>query len=622
MFLPTNEKQFGFWKMRRSGMSNISIANLIGITRQGVSQALLIMDEKIEASLREMAQANRIQIEKIDVERGVLFGRSIPFQTNAYILVSEKHGLQVWYEHDGNCISCDEFTKCIEFIWDFAAEWDKTRKDPGPDKDGRGTACKDPGGSGMTSVSEIAEHWFGLCRKAPVLRASQTDIVNLPEPAHEGRPDGGAGGPETIRRGIGAALSGTKTLIHNPQLLWFSLLVGLVLAVHLIAEAGLNVLHFPSGWLFFVDADSVLPSLVLTFMAGLLTVFCLGFLLAGLALSLSSKKDGPVSFFQGLRMAKKYLIPLTGGSMVAALAGIQIFVHPFIARGVLFVRNPRWLLFDPHHAGIPSLLVQTFAIELLTVFCLGFLLAGLVLSLSSKEGGTVSFFQGLRMAKKYLRPLTGWSVVVALAGTLIFIAGMFSYELTWFQPFNIVSALYFKLGYFLFTVRYTFPFNFVLVPSFYVPNLPPGGGESLFSWALECTLILSAITVFLFVLTLFVVPLLVLEGRSLKEAVLGSFTLMKKIWGEVAACVLGLGMVVFAAWFAFLLFRFSVVDIVGWVAGPMNATFTHPSEAWIAAGLLYSSCPVQPCVCRGNGWGDCSTEPLHLCKDPGRCRIR
>jgi hypothetical protein len=69
-----------------------------------------------------MAQSNRIQIEKIDVQRGVLFGRSIPFQTNAYIFVSEKHGMQVWYEHDGDCKACDEFTQCIEFIWDFASE--------------------------------------------------------------------------------------------------------------------------------------------------------------------------------------------------------------------------------------------------------------------------------------------------------------------------------------------------------------------------------------------------------------------------------------------------------------------------------------------------------------------
>ncbi|PKL66000.1 MAG: hypothetical protein CVV32_02100 [Methanomicrobiales archaeon HGW-Methanomicrobiales-3] len=122
MFLPVNEKQFGFWKMRRTGMTNISIANLLGITRQGVSQALRAMDEKIESSLREMAQSNKIQIEKIDVEKGVLFGRSVPFQTNAYVFVSEKHGMQVWYEHDGDCGSCDEYTKCIEFIWDFASE--------------------------------------------------------------------------------------------------------------------------------------------------------------------------------------------------------------------------------------------------------------------------------------------------------------------------------------------------------------------------------------------------------------------------------------------------------------------------------------------------------------------
>ena len=69
-----------------------------------------------------MAHANRIQIEKIDVQRGVLFGKSIPFQTNAYIFVSEKHGMQVWYEHDGDCGTCQRYTECIELLWDYAAE--------------------------------------------------------------------------------------------------------------------------------------------------------------------------------------------------------------------------------------------------------------------------------------------------------------------------------------------------------------------------------------------------------------------------------------------------------------------------------------------------------------------
>jgi hypothetical protein len=319
-------------------------------------------------------------------------------------------------------------------------------------------------------------------------------------------------------------------------------------------------------------------------------VFCLVFLLAGLALSLSSKKDSTVSFLQGLTVAKKYLAPLTGGSVVAALAGILLFAHPFFDGGVLFVRNSRWLLFDGSpHAGIPSLLIETFAIEFLTVFCLVILLAGLMMSLSAKEGGTVSFFQGLKQAKKFLMPLTGWSVVVSLAGTLIYIGGMYPYLPTWLSPFNIISELYFKLGYFLFMVRYEFPFNILLSPTLYLPSLPPvfGGDGWLITWALEETLILLAITVFLLVLTLFVVPLLVLEKKSMKEALVGSFTLMKKIRGEVAACVLGLGIAVLAEWLAFLLFRFSVVDLVSWVAGQMNVSFTHPSGAWVAAGLLY-----------------------------------
>ena len=122
MLLPMDEKQFAFWKMRRGGTPNITIANLLGISRQAVSKALLVMDGKIESALREMAQANQIAIEKINTERGILIGRSIPFQTAAIIFVSEKHGMQVWYEHDGDCGTCQRYTECIELLWDYATE--------------------------------------------------------------------------------------------------------------------------------------------------------------------------------------------------------------------------------------------------------------------------------------------------------------------------------------------------------------------------------------------------------------------------------------------------------------------------------------------------------------------
>jgi len=122
MLLQTKDKQFGFWAMRRSGVPNITIANRLGISRQAVSRALLVMDGKIGTALREMANAHQIAIERINTERGILLGRSIPFQTAAIVFVSEKHGVQVWYEHDGDCGACQRYTECIELLWDYAAE--------------------------------------------------------------------------------------------------------------------------------------------------------------------------------------------------------------------------------------------------------------------------------------------------------------------------------------------------------------------------------------------------------------------------------------------------------------------------------------------------------------------
>ena len=122
MFLPIDEKQFTFWKLRRDGLPNINIARSFNISRQAVSRALISMDKRIEDTLLEMAQANQIEMVGMNAERGILFGHSIPFNANAIIFVSAKHGVQVWYEHEGDCGTCSRYTQCIELLWDFADE--------------------------------------------------------------------------------------------------------------------------------------------------------------------------------------------------------------------------------------------------------------------------------------------------------------------------------------------------------------------------------------------------------------------------------------------------------------------------------------------------------------------
>lgn len=122
MFLPIDEKQFKFWKLRRDGLPNINIARSFNISRQAVSRALIGMDKRIEDTLLEMAQSNQIEMEGMNAGRGILFGHSIPFDANAIIFVSAKHGVQVWYEHEGDCGTCSRYTQCIELLWDFADE--------------------------------------------------------------------------------------------------------------------------------------------------------------------------------------------------------------------------------------------------------------------------------------------------------------------------------------------------------------------------------------------------------------------------------------------------------------------------------------------------------------------
>jgi hypothetical protein len=94
--------------------------------------------------------------------------------------------------------------------------------------------------------------------------------------------------------------------------------------------------------------------------------------------------------------------------------------------------------------------------------------------------------------------------------------------------------------------------------------------------------VVSGINIMLVILTLFVVPLLVLENRHLPDAVAGSVTMMKNVWGELLACYLLLMLIVAAAAMTSLLFR-----VVYRVVAPDMLLFWYPGITWIIAAVLF-----------------------------------
>ena len=331
----------------------------------------------------------------------------------------------------------------------------------------------------MTSVLEITGYWLGLCRKPPVVRTMQTGFCFPQESTCEGLPDGS--GPGTIRRGIGAALSGMRTLNRNRQLLWFALLAGLVLTGNAIGQGAL--------W--------------------------------------------------------------------------------YINRNI--------------QADIILLYGQDFLLGFATLFFLVFLLAGLILSISSKKEGPTSFFEGLCEAKKYLKTILLWSLVLTLAGMLLDRIYVYC-AILWF-PHELGLLYTIGDGFFVSTIT-QFPFNWTLDWNM-LTEIPGYGGRSLlllvYPFGVLETLHFLAITLFMFVLTPFVVPLIVLEQKTVREAVRGSFILMKKIWAGVVACALFLGVIITCVFLTHLL-----LQAASGIVDPFQTVIFHPPGTWIALALLYN----------------------------------
>ena len=108
-------------------------------------------------------------------------------------------------------------------------------------------------------------------------------------------------------------------------------------------------------------------------------------------------------------------------------------------------------------------------------------------------------------------------------------------------------------------------------------EIPGYGGRSLllliYPFGFMRTANFLAITLFLFVLTPFVVPLIVLEQKTIRDAVAGSFAMMKKIGAETVTCAAFLGIVVFGVFLTYLL-----VQVVSGIVDPYETVMFHANH--------------------------------------------
>jgi len=213
----------------------------------------------------------------------------------------------------------------------------------------------------------------------------------------------------------------------------------------------------------------------------------------------------------------------------------------------------------------PVWLALVFCIQLVTVFCLYFLLAGIIMSVSpGLNGKPVTLHASISGARSHLRSIAGWSVILALLGTALYGILLQYY---WY-PITALSELI-----------YQFPFYFIFSPE--ILGTGPIGGDSHVLSAVTFTLFTMIANFVFFLVTLFVVPLIVFEKKQLFRAVAETVSLTKKIWGEILVCFCIFCLILLVVSLASLIFRVayhivSFDDLFFWYQG-----------GWIASAALY-----------------------------------
>ncbi len=113
---PPTERQITIWALKRKKLTGIEIAKRINVGPGYVSRSLKEVNKRIKGMFEEAAKMNKIKLDFINGELGIARGHSHIFNISTYLTFSPKNGIQVWYEHKGDCTSCEEYNDCREIL--------------------------------------------------------------------------------------------------------------------------------------------------------------------------------------------------------------------------------------------------------------------------------------------------------------------------------------------------------------------------------------------------------------------------------------------------------------------------------------------------------------------------
>lgn len=133
-----SETQALYWKIRRNSETPLTeIARTYEKSLPYVSKTLRVTNNKVKQIIQDTARTNMVEIDQLSSEEGFAVGFSPALGRRAYITFSPATGVHVWYEHQGDCLTCQGRPMCqtlleaeaqerdISFPDDVALETDK-----------------------------------------------------------------------------------------------------------------------------------------------------------------------------------------------------------------------------------------------------------------------------------------------------------------------------------------------------------------------------------------------------------------------------------------------------------------------------------------------------------------